>query len=399
MPKSITTKSTDKPAKPYPDFPLYPHRSGRWAKRIRTKIHYFGKWRGMPGDGWKAALERYQQERDDLQAGRTPRVRQEGCTVKLLCNTFLTFKKARVTTGELSPRSFTDLNATTDRIMRVFDGGRLVEDLAGDDFEKLRKDIAKGRGSVAMKTEITRVRMVFGFAFKHDLIDRPVRYGAGFTPPSRTTIRKEANGVEKMFEAAELRKIIAACPTATLKAMVLVGANSGMGNHDVGLLPLSAVNLETGWVNFPRHKTGMPRRFPLWPETVTAIRESLAKRPEPRPGNEQYLFLTRKREAWSKGTTGGTLSREFAKVLAAAGVTRPGAGFYDLRRTFQTVGEEAGEIATRFIMGHCDESMSARYRQRIRDERLQAVTDHVRAWLFPPEEKTSENSENSPASA
>jgi hypothetical protein len=37
-------------------------------------------------------------------------------------------------------------------------------------------------------------------------------------------------------------------------------------------------------------------------------------------------------------------------------------------------------------MGHVDASMAAVYRERISDARLKAVADHVRQWLFPPEE-------------
>ena len=33
-----------KPSKPHPDYPLYAHASGQWAKRVRNKVHYFGPW-------------------------------------------------------------------------------------------------------------------------------------------------------------------------------------------------------------------------------------------------------------------------------------------------------------------------------------------------------------------
>ena len=33
-----------KPEKPYPQFPLFAHGNGMWAKRIRGQVRYFGKW-------------------------------------------------------------------------------------------------------------------------------------------------------------------------------------------------------------------------------------------------------------------------------------------------------------------------------------------------------------------
>ena len=60
--------NADRPAKPYPTFPLYAHGNGQWAKKIRGQTHFFGPWADPNG-----ALERYHCERSDLEAGRRPR--------------------------------------------------------------------------------------------------------------------------------------------------------------------------------------------------------------------------------------------------------------------------------------------------------------------------------------
>jgi hypothetical protein len=61
---SATAKGS-KPAKPRPDFPLFAHATGRWAKKIRGKLHYFGKWADPD-----AALQRYVEERDDVRRAK-----------------------------------------------------------------------------------------------------------------------------------------------------------------------------------------------------------------------------------------------------------------------------------------------------------------------------------------
>ena len=203
-PNSIKTVSRRKSAtkngwnRPYADFPLSYHPpSGRLYKKIRGKRHYFGYARE-----WQAAVEKYLDPKEDLQAGRRPRSTRDRLIVKELCNRFLASKQNQVAIGEITQRSFLDYKAVTDRIVRLFGLTRQVDDLAADDFQELKADIAKTRGLVSLGNEIQRVRVVFKFAYDAGLIDKPLRYGPTFKRPSKRVLRRVRNGNgEKMFEA------------------------------------------------------------------------------------------------------------------------------------------------------------------------------------------------------
>jgi hypothetical protein len=247
-----------KPNKPYADFPLFPHQTRRWAKKVRGKMHYFGSWDDPDG-----ALAKYLAVKDDLHAGRKPRELSAGVTIKDLANAILNAKKALVESGELTDRSWQDYQATADVIVSHFGKGRLAADVGPDDFAALRAKMAKWWGPVALGNAIQRVRSVFKFAVDNGLIDRLVCYGQEFKRPSKKTLRLEkARRGPKMFEAAELRSMLAAA-RQPLRAMILLGTNCGFGNSDCGTLPRSALDLEGGWANYHREKTGVTRRCPL----------------------------------------------------------------------------------------------------------------------------------------
>jgi integrase len=391
MAKSSRSDSPVKVRKPYPDFPLTPHPSGRWCKKIRGKLHYFGK--TADDRTGTAALERFNREWSYLQEGRIPPPVDtgDGCSVRLLCNAFLTSKKAKLDSGELSPRSFADYFAICGLLVDKLGRDRRVDDLRPNDFAALRASLAKTWGPVRLRNEINRARVVFKFAFDQRLIDRPVHFGQSFDRPSAKTLRKARHaGGLRLFSVEELTRILAAADPQ-IRCMVLLGLNCGFGNSDCATMPQSALDLDGGWIIFPRPKTGIPRRVPLWPETIAALRKAITERPEPKdPADAGLVFLTRTGARWvrvqqKQGAESivslDALSQRFAKLLKGLGINSH-RNFYTLRHNFETIaGEAKDQVAVDSIMGHVDPSMAGQYRERISDERLKAVVDTVRAWL------------------
>lgn len=377
-PRQTSLTSTPKPAKPHPDFPLYAHASKRWAKKVRGNTRFFGPW-----DDPQAALDLWLEQKDDLLAGREPR-RKDGLTVWVLVNSFLEHKEAKVKSGELKPRTWEDYKVIGSKIIEVFGRGRCVLDLHPSDFEKLRKEFAKTHGAVTLADDITRSKVIFNFAYKQRLIDKPVFYGEGFKKPSAATIRRERHKKCRLFKSKEIRGLLKIA-SPEMKAMILLGINAGCGNNDCATLPLTAI--QGKWLVFPRPKTGVERKCPLWPETVDALREVLKQRPQPKDASCKNVFLTRCREPWTaKGKNGDSpITKEMVKLLKELGLHGDGLGFYGLRHTFETIGGECGDqVATNYIMGHTPRSddMSAIYRERVAKKRLFKVTKFVRKWLL-----------------
>ena len=343
-----------------------------------------------------------------------------------LCNQFLAAKKVAVERREIIQRTWDEYLESCQRLCRVFGRETPVVHLVPADFQRLRSDMAKTWGPVRIGNEIQRCRCVFRYGLAQDLLPRLPTYGDGFRRPTKKMLRK--NRAEKglrMFEAEQLRQLLEkAAPL--LRAMILLAVNCGYGNHDVATVSRKHCDLKTGWVNFPRPKTGIDRRAKLWPETVRAIRKVLRLRdrrlkaetkapaaetpaavpestsstpetpavipetaaaitPYTRRRYKRLIFLTRGLKPWT-AKTGSPISQEFGRLLRRCGLNRPGLNFYALRHTFQTIaGDTKDQPAVSAVMGHAARSddMSAVYTERITDDRLAAVAEHVRAWLFP----------------
>ena len=356
--------------------------------KVKGRAFYFGKVTPDGDHGAQAALEKWLAEKDDLLAGRTPRAVQGAVTIRELLNRFLTHKQRQVETGELAGPTFQRYKEACARVGHVVGLNTPLTSVRPEDFTRLRIEMGRTLKLLAASVEIQRTKTIFHYARKVKLIDRPVEFSEDFAISAKALRKEKAKRPSgtKLFTPGEVHALLAAA-NRSMRAMILLALNCGMGNHDLGSLTRANLNLESGWHNHPRPKNGIERRCPLWPETVEALKAMAASRPEPAdPAFADLVFLTRFGRPFCRMDAGNwrdAIVGAFEKLSRKCGLKRETRGFYSFRHTFRTIADAArDQVAANYIMGHVDTSMAATYRETIDDERLRAVVDHVRAWLF-----------------
>ena len=390
---STTGSSTSKAKNGKPRFPLFQHATGQWAKKVKGKLHYFGK------DKDKALAE-WVRVKDALLAGR-PRPAETTAdskliTVRELCNLFLDAKDKKVEVNKIKRRSWADYQVECARMVKILGASTPVDFLIEKDFDDLLEKISKGVKHKTAEGRIMRCRAVFRFGEKRRHTG-PILYRMeDFTKPTRADIEREKGDSQKVFDASEIRLLLSNAGV-NLKAMILLGINAGLGNTDIAALTPDNFDFDTGWMVKRREKTGKARRIPLWPETIEAVQAAISIR-KSSVGDCPFIFLTKQgnpfvqppkqrqdedeKTRWSIGAN--PISSEFRKLRTSCGIDGANKTFYALRHTFKTVGENAtgNDVAVDYLMGHIDPSVSAIYRQYVLDERLLEVTDSIREWLF-----------------
>lgn len=399
MANSSTTKGkTQKPPKPYEGFPLFPHATRRWAKKIRGRLYYFGSWDG----GWKAALAKFEEERDALYAGKVPRSRQsaepEGLKLVDLYNEFMAAMEDRIALGTLAQSTLDDYQRTCELILLHLGTERLVSDIRPADWSKLLVTVSKGKGGPGKKAQpwshvtqadfVTRAKVPFRWARKMELIPVEMNYGPDFRKPAADKMDAERQSKpEKLFGRDEVLALIKGAQQP-LKAMIMLGINCAYGNGDVAALPLSAINLKTEWVDFPRPKTAVPRRCKLWPETIETINAWLELRASvPGASGSNLAFLRDDGRPWSSENSGDNpIANVFSILVKSLGLQQTGRGFYSLRHTFRTEADSTlDDVAIDRCMGHKTPGIASKYRHRVDDHRIERVCNHVRSWLYGAE--------------
>lgn len=424
-------KTSDRPKKPYNEFPLYPHPLGYWSRKVDGKLLHFGRW----GRIIKGKLERLPYEKGYKDALRLHNARINAaklgdiaeCVVlpekqqltkdtrkvslAYVANRFLTAKNNRLEAKEISPRTFSEYKQATDLLVEKFGSSRDVRKLKPEDFESLRADMAKRWGPARLGKFIVMVRMVFGYAVDNRIIRRPIYFGTEFVKPDKAAMRKaKAARGRKLFTAAEIRTILDALAgeevkvhrgksgkqksvrlrrNPQLRAAVLLGCNAALGNNDISSLQFIHLESQQGWLDFPRPKNGLPRRAPLWAETLKAIEEGVRSRPKPKSNDAaSCVFLNRAGQRMVQSTTqshSDYVSSQFRSVLRSLGIKgRRGLNFYSLRHTAATIGLQTGDRdAVKLMMGHAQHDILDGYDELgPSDKRLQRVVDHIHGWLF-----------------
>jgi hypothetical protein len=301
-------------------------------------------------------------------------------TVEELANDFLAYKKKRVASGELSSRSWTDYFDVCTVVLNVLGKGTPIRSLKLTHFEDVRAEFAKRHSVARLAKDITVVRMLFKYA--DDAHDVRVKLGTDFKPPSRKEQREHRKTKPKKFlDAAQLRAAIDSADP-TMKAIIYLGLNAALGNEDIA--NLSTKNIKGEWLDYPRCKTGEERRAWLWPETREAL--AAVKLPFRQPNGKTWHSDRGRRKVNGVKTDRVVIDNVLSKAFNALIPDRPtGVSFYALRHVFQTVAEKGGDKeAVRAVMGHATPNdMAARYSEDgVADDRIKAVCEAVRTWLF-----------------
>lgn len=377
-PRIPRAKPRIKPSKPRADWPLTANSNGQWSKKIRQKVYYFGVWEAP-----QEAMANYLAVKDELFAGRTPR-NQSQATIETLVNAFVRTKTLMVDDGRLAQRTMEEYVAAIHRVCAAVPRTQPLEEVRPADFERLLASFPKTWGLVRRGNEIRRIRVLFNYAHKQGITTTPMRFGEAFRLPSPRDMRLHRQSQPAKLLAVDEVRAMLRLARGNIRAMILLGVNAGYGNHDVGYLRRS--HLAGGFATFPRHKTGVNRRTPLWPETLVALEEAARSRPEPaNEADADLVFLTRYGSPWTKDDRNNPLSHEIRKLLDQIGVRRRGVNFYALRHTFRTLADDIRDpVAVRGLMGHAPpaDDMGHVYQEDLPDWRLQQVTNYVRARLL-----------------
>ncbi|WP_417744863.1 tyrosine-type recombinase/integrase [Rosistilla oblonga] len=352
----VAKKNRQKPQKPRKNFPLFAHTRGYWCAKIDGKQVNFGPWEDP-----EAAEKRYHKRMASLASPAgfiSPATTDNDYTVGDIVNLALGGKLDAIEEGEIDKRTWQSYKNIATLILSAIDEETPIEEVGPDHFSAIRKKFPKTWTAKTIEGAVGEVRVLFNYAAKQGWC-RPMIYGTALQKPSRKQLlRHRATRPTKYWQPWEIQEIVKVAPQP-MKSFVLLGINCGFLPCDCGRLQFSHIDLDGGWLDFTRHKTGNPRAAKLWPETVASIRDWLTKRPTDHEWKD-LVFLTKYRNPWHQDgeVRHSPISTGFSRMVDKTELVRAGRSFSALRTTFKTRAEDIDAVAAKYVMGHSARSES-----------------------------------------
>ncbi|MEM7813091.1 MAG: hypothetical protein AAF532_16565 [Planctomycetota bacterium] len=364
---------------------LYLHKRGYYCATIAGKKWNFGRDR-------TSAVAAFLSERAYIKAyGKRAPVRvaesPTGRTLGSLCELFLDHQRQRVKAGDLTEGEGVTREQTCARLISWFDADTEVAELGPEVWAAYRVRLADEYAPSTVASYVSRDRQVFRWAYDEGIIDKPPRFGASFRAPREERIRAAAIAKGEKVITPEQWWALEREASTHMRAFLWLGINCAFGATDFGTLEPKAVDLDRMILNFPRAKKSTPRLAALWPETAEAMNEARSNQP-PAATNEarDRWFRTRTGRVWkNEGEPNDQVMPVFIKLAGAVGHPKVRPSW--LKHTFETEAlKSRDDFAVDLVRGHKERHIRRVYRHRIDDpeyvERVRAVTDRVRTWLW-----------------
>ncbi len=342
---------------------------GRFAKRID------GEYLIWPDEETaRAAVIELARRREMGVADTTVPATPTDPPLRIIANLFRAARKPHV-----QPGTWSDYETAIDQFLASVGKYRTSSALRPDDFRLARERWEKSLGPWKLDNRIQSVRTMFRWACNvARLIEREPWYGDAFRKTAaadKRRVRREhvsAHG-ERVFSRGELQKILNNA-TGPLRAFILLGLNGGMYAADIAQLRPADLRKEKSrhLIDNDRIKTGVRRKFILWPETLKAM--EVCRR------GEETLFVTAHGNPWVNGET-NSIGLLFGRLLKDLGIKRAGVNFGALRHTHVSAVSTQPDInAARLVRGHKFSGIEAHY--DFPDiKRIQAITNLARLKL------------------
>ena len=136
--KNISHGKSSSQRKTHSDkFPFTLHPTGRYCKKIKGKLYYFG-------NDKKVALQKYLEQAAYLHTGRGARPKSNNnLSLKTLCNLYLDHQESWAAIGEIKVRHLNDQTSILRNLVKFIGSNRFVSDISTIDLQNYRRKLIK----------------------------------------------------------------------------------------------------------------------------------------------------------------------------------------------------------------------------------------------------------------